>query len=346
MGDVIMTTPALRALKETFGAHITLLTSSMAYRIAPYIPYVDDVIVANLPWVKAGDALDAQEIKQLAVTLQNSNFDAAVIFTVYSQSALPAALLAMLAGIPKRLAYSRENPYTLLTHWVPDPEPYRFIQHQVERDLKLVNSIGATTDNDHLIVQADSSSIDSVRYKIQEAGITLPGSYLLLHPGVSEIKRQYPEIYWIETGRLLAKWNIPLLITGTKAEQPLAERITQAIGPGAYNMAGLLEVGEFIALISQAALVITVNTATVHIAAATQTPIVVLYARTNPQHTPWQVPAKVFYFNVEETIRSKNEVVSYVHDQLYRDVIEMPSSAEIAAAAKGLLNIATKKNMR
>lgn len=337
MGDVIMTTPAFRALKETFGAHITLLTSSMAYRIVPHIPYIDDLIVANLPWVKAGDTLNAEAIKQLAVKLQDSSFDAAIIFTVYSQSALPAALLTMLAGIPKRLAYSRENPYALLTDWVPDQEPYRFIQHQVERDLKLVNSIGAYAVNDQLTVQVDSTGVEAVRSIVQQEGITLTRPFIILHPGVSENKRQYPEKYWIETGRLLSQWNIPLLVTGTTSEEALAERITQGIGAGAYNMAGLLEVREFIALIGLAALVVAVNTAAVHIAAATQTPVVVLYARTNPQHTPWRVPAKVLYFSVASSVSSKNEVISYVHDQLYREEVQLPLPADIVAAAKDLL---------
>ena len=45
-----------------------------------------------------------------------------MIFTVYSQSPLPSAMICYLADIPLRLAHCRENPYHLLTDWVPDPE--------------------------------------------------------------------------------------------------------------------------------------------------------------------------------------------------------------------------------
>ena len=55
--------------------------------------------------------------------LRAARFDAAVIFTVYSQNPLPAALLCYLADIPLRLAHCRENPYQLLTDWVAEPEP-------------------------------------------------------------------------------------------------------------------------------------------------------------------------------------------------------------------------------
>ena len=341
MGDVVMTTPALRALKESFGAHITLLTSTMGYGITPFIPCIDEVIVANLPWIKTSQVLEGQEIKLLTERLQKATFDAAVIFTVYSQSALPAALLTMLAGIPKRLAYCRENPYTLLTDWVPDPEPYRFIQHQVERDLKLVNSIGAFTSNDQLFLQVNTRDINAVHHKLQQKDIASSGPYIIFHPGVSEPKRQYPETYWIETGKLLTQWNIPVLITGAHSEYDLAERICRGIGTGAFNVAGLLDVGEFIALINLAAVVISVNTATVHIAAAMQTPVIVLYALTNPQHTPWKVSGKVLYFSVAEPVRSKNEVVSYVHDKLYSTFIDPPLPAEIVAAAKAVWPAAT-----
>ena len=53
-------------------------------------------------------------------TLRSYAFDAAVIFTTYTQNPLPTALMLYLANIPLRLAHCRENPYQLLTHWVRD----------------------------------------------------------------------------------------------------------------------------------------------------------------------------------------------------------------------------------
>ena len=70
-------------------------------------------------------------------------------------------MLAMMAGIPLRLAYSRENPYELLTHWLPDKEPYSFVQHQVKRDLELVASIGAQTPDTQLSLRIDEK-VDGV----------------------------------------------------------------------------------------------------------------------------------------------------------------------------------------
>jgi ADP-heptose:LPS heptosyltransferase len=149
VGDVLMTTPALRALKNAVpGRRVTLLTSPGAARVAPFVREVDQVITFAAPWTKAtdGPTMDGAMIVQLAA----KGFDAAVIFTVCGQSPLPAAYLAYLAGIPLRLARCRENPHGLLTDWVPDPEPAASVRHEVRRQLDLVASVGCRTRNERL----------------------------------------------------------------------------------------------------------------------------------------------------------------------------------------------------
>src|SRR3954468_24669224 len=68
MGDLLMSTPALRALKESFGAKITVLTSSMAASIAGYIGEIDEVIVYDLPWVKTNAEPDTSSLLELVTT--------------------------------------------------------------------------------------------------------------------------------------------------------------------------------------------------------------------------------------------------------------------------------------
>ncbi|AFK61965.1 glycosyl transferase family protein [Advenella kashmirensis WT001] len=110
MGDVLMTTPAMRALKTAVpGRSITLLASPAGVALAPHMPFVDSTITYNAPWLKNADNCPMAD-EQTLQALRAGHFDAAVIFTVYSQSPLPAALLCRLAGIPMTLAYCRENP--------------------------------------------------------------------------------------------------------------------------------------------------------------------------------------------------------------------------------------------
>ena len=152
LGDVLMTTPALRTLKAGRpGRRITLLTSAAGAAIASLVPEVDEVIVYDAPWLKATAPRESSAPEYaMAERLRGRHFDAAVIFTVYSQNPLPSAVLCYLADIPLRLAYSHENPYQLLTDWVPDPEPAEGIRHEAQRQLDLVAAVGCWTDDQGL----------------------------------------------------------------------------------------------------------------------------------------------------------------------------------------------------
>lgn len=332
MGDLIMSTPAMRALKETFGAKITMLTSKMGSMITPFIPEIDEVMVANLPWVKSDEPVNRTVYADLVNKIADGNYDLAVIFTVFSQNPLPAAMLAFQAGIPETLAYCRENPYHLISQWVPETEPYEKIQHQVRRDLNLVAAIGASVQDDKLGLKYGAVSQKQLKQKLQAKEIDKP--YVLLHPGVSEIKREYPIDGWKSIASRL-KENYNVLITGSRSERALAEEIAAA--SGTISFAGELGVDEWLALIDDAACVVSVNTGTIHIAAAFQTPVLVLYALTNPQHTPWKTPAVVLPFSVREDLRSRNQVVCHLNKLMAKD-IPIPEPDEVCKAVGKLLD--------
>jgi ADP-heptose:LPS heptosyltransferase len=65
-----------------------------------------------------------------------------------------------------------------------------------------------------------------------------------------------------------------------------------------HSLAGRLTFEELAALIAKAPLLISNNTSAVHLASAVSTPVVDLYALTNPQHTPWRVPCRVLFEDV------------------------------------------------
>src|SRR5690606_16401725 len=133
--------------------------------------------------VKSSSPENAEEFILLVEELKKYHFDAAVIFTVYSQSPLPSALLAYLAGIPNRLAYCRENPYALLTHWVPDKEPYERIVHQVTRDMNLVMNVGAFTKDDSLKLIVPNNAYAAMIRKLNQLGISpMRQPWIIVHP--------------------------------------------------------------------------------------------------------------------------------------------------------------------
>lgn len=334
LGDVLMTTPALRALRAFCPeAELTLLTSSMGAGIAAFIPEIQRVIPFDVPWVKNEQMADSQGVFDLVARLKSERFDAAVIFTVFSQNPLPAAMLAYLAGIPLRLGYCRENPYDLLTDWLPDQEPFAELQHEVIHQINLVRSIGADTPPDqHLSLNVP---MDAGGAALHKTGIDPERRWLVMHPGASESRRQYPMGSYIEAARALAAQGFQIVVTGSTSERELAEQLAHAVG--GVSMSGRLTLAELIGLIACAPVLISNNTGPVHIAAAVGTPVVVLYAHTNPQHTPWQVNNRVLYFDVPEVLRSKNTLLRYVYEKTVHQPVQDARPEEIVQAVGELL---------
>lgn len=300
IGDVIMTTPAIRALKTSApDRQIDLMTSTAGAVVAPLISELDHVIIYDAPWLKA-TPLRANSAPDLAMIeqLQQAQYDAAVIFTVYSQNPLPAALLCYLAEIPLRLAHCHENPYQLLTDWIKDPEP-QLLRHEVERQLDLVSQVGSQVTDSRLKLTVEPDATQQVKVKLEQAGIRLDQPWVIIHPGATAASRRYPPEQFASVGRrLVQEFDMQVVFTGVADEQPLIESIRSQMQTSAVSLAGQLDINELAALIALAPLLIANNTGPGHIAAAVGTPVVSLYALTNPQHTPWQVPQQVLFHDV------------------------------------------------
>jgi lipopolysaccharide heptosyltransferase II len=337
-GDLLMTTPALRALKRGGEPRqVALLTSSMAAETARLVPEVDEVLVYDAPWVKAtATRPDSRAEFAMAGLLRELRLDAAVIFSVYTQNALPAAFLCYLANIPLRLAHCRENPYQLLTHWVQETEPAQGIRHEVQRQLDLVGAVGCATGNLGLSLRVPPEVRARVPDIVAAAGARPDVPWIVMHPGASAPSRRYPPEQFAAAARRLAEtggWQ--LLLTGTAGEAPLIAGIQAAAGVRTYSLAGRLKVAELAALIAEASLLIANNTGPSHIAAAVGTPVVTLYALTNPQHTPWGVPSRVLFHDVPCRFCYKS-----VCPQLHHDCLRRVSPEAVAEAACDLLETA------
>jgi lipopolysaccharide heptosyltransferase II len=301
LGDVLMTGPALRALREGApGCELTLLTSPAGAAVAELIPEVDELIVYEAPWMKATAArTGAASDRELIDALAARGFDAAAIFTVYSQSPLPAALICQLAQIPLRLAHCRENPYQLLTDWVREIEPEQGVRHEVRRQLDLVAAVGAATADERLAVTVTSPARAAVHSLLDAAGIDRERPWAVVHPGATAPSRRYPPQSWSEVCRTLqAEHGLQLVLTGDGGEAGLVEAVRAGAGVPAASLCGRLDLAELAAVLDAAPLLLAGNTGPVHLAAAVGTPVVDVYALTNPQHTPWEVPSRVLSHDV------------------------------------------------
>jgi lipopolysaccharide heptosyltransferase II len=329
LGDVLMTTPAIRAFKESLsGCRISLLTSASGVAAAKHVPEIDAAIQFSAPWMKStggaptGDGALIDELKK-------RHFDAAAIFTVYSQNPLPAAYLCYLAGIPRRLGYARENPYQLLTHWQPDPEPAQTVRHEVLRQLALAAAVGCRTSNERLSFAVPEAARRRIR------GLRLKNPFVVVHPGASAPSRRYPPEQFGRAMDLLAsQTGCEIVFSGDAQERPLVDLVRKSMFVSTRSCAGRLDLGELGALIEAADLLVSNNTGPAHLAAALGTPVVDLYALTNPQHTPWQVASRVLFHDVP----CRNCYKS-VCPKGHNDCLRRVEPERVASAARELLHL-------
>lgn len=347
IGDVIMTAPAMRALKSNHpDRRITLMTSEAGATVAPLIKDIDEVIVYDAPWLKATQPrLDSAPEYAMIERLRQAKFDAAIIFTVYSQNPLPSAFLCYMAGIPLRLAHCHENPYQLLTHWVKDPEPDQLIRHEVRRQLELVASVGCPVEA--LLPEQESiapsflnipdSALHQVQWLLVESGVNLQRPWIVMHPGATAASRRYPAEGFAQAARQLVQdAGIQIIFTGTRPEAELVASIRQQMAVESFSLVDRLTLTELSALLKLTSLLVSNNTGPVHIASAVGTPVVDLYALTNIQHTPWNVPNRVLFHDVPCRLCYKS-----ICPQEHHHCLRLVEPEQIVQAALELLNLFT-----
>jgi ADP-heptose:LPS heptosyltransferase len=300
LGDVLVTTPAIRASRQSLPhASITLLASHVGAQVGALNPDIDDVIVYGAPWMDPWRVLplDPDREQHMIADLRVRQFDAAVIFSSFRQSPLPAAYLCYLAGIPLRLAASIDGPGSLLTTRHKHPER---MMHEVERGLDLVGAVGMSATDDRMVLVPPPEAATTI------AHLTAGSRPLVVvHPGCSMPARTYPwELYAEVVSLLVRQLQARVVITGADHERPLVDALLNhlplEIRPQVEAAAGTLGFPEFCALIDAADLTVTNNTGPMHMSAALGTPVIALFALTNPpeQWGPWRVPHRLLYREV------------------------------------------------
>jgi ADP-heptose:LPS heptosyltransferase len=333
-GGVLMTTPALRALKESHpGRQVTLLTSPSGAHAARLVPVIDEVIELHAPWMKGRHpepAADRGMINRLAA----GGFDGTVVFTSYSDSPLPAAYLCYLAGVPRCLAHCRENPYRLLSDWVPEPEPQQRVRHEVRRQLDLVATIGAVPRTESLSIAVPSVVRRRAAAALATLRVPRDGPLVVAHAGGAAPARRYPpERFAAALDLVVAEQRAHVVLTGDASEVELVETVRSAMRTSACTLAGCLDFAELCAVVETADVLVSNSTAPVHIAAAVGTPVVDLYALTNPQHVPWRVPHRLL---------NRDVPCRYCYENVcpagHQDCLARVAPAEVADAVRALLD--------
>lgn len=305
LGDVLVTTPAMHAIRTSLPAcKLSLLASPVGAQVARLNPDIDEVIVYEAPWMDPWQRLpqNSRREQQVIAMMKERQFDGAIIFSSYRQSPLPAAYLCYLADIPLRLAASIDGPGSLLTTRHKHPEQ---MMHEVERGLDLVSAVGFSTNALDLVLKVPNKARENIYEYLSVRDVDPSRPFFVVHPGCSMPARTYPHYLYSKIIDLaIERMRATVVVTGTRDEHALIERVFDDVQgrnrSAVLTCAGTLPFPEFCGLIEAADLVITNNTGPMHIAAAVKTPVVALFALTNPpeQWGPWRVPHRQLYHDV------------------------------------------------
>ena len=291
-GDAVMLGPALRAVKETSpAARLTLLATPAGAAVAPLLPWVDDVIVWRPVWQDLGrETADPARDRHLIADLSERGFDAALIFTSFSQTPHVPGYVCYLAGIPLRAGESKEFGGATLTDELRGAADDL---HQVERNLRLVERLGFAVRDRRLRLFIPDEARAAVVEHLRGAGLDPEAPFVLLHPGASARARRYPIERLAAVAAGLKRRDVALLVTGTEREDAL---VTATARPANVpTLIGQTTLPEYAALVERAALVLCGNTLPLHLADALATPVVALYAGTDleAQWRPRFVPHRL-----------------------------------------------------
>jgi len=257
IGDLVLTTPAIRAVRETYPeAVIHLLVAS----------YTKDLVVHN---TQVNQVLVYQEEKIAR------DYDLAIAL----HPGWRTNQLAFLSGAKFRLGYTGWGGGFLLTHRQKDDRAQR-VRHEVESVLEVVGLAGCETQNRtcEVSVTAEGERFAEEflgRHQTQEP-------LVLIHPG----SRQ-PYIRWNAEGfaevadRLIQETRATVLLIGTPAEEPLVREVLSHMNEKALWDVNLRLTG-LVSILKRSQLFIGNSTGPMHVAAASGPAVVAIFGSRHP----------------------------------------------------------------
>jgi heptosyltransferase-2 len=295
LGDAVMTTPALAAVREGLpDARIALLAKPLVAELFRHHPDVDEVIVYERPGRHEG----ALGRLRLGAELRRRRFDGALLL----QNAFDAALIAFLGRIPERAGYPTDGRRILLTLPVP-LTPGILERHEVEYYLCLLDGLGIPRPEPAALKLAvTEEEREAIETRLASLGIERGAPFVAINPGATygSAKRWYPDRFAAVADALSAEWGAAVVVVGSTAEAPLTGEIEAATRNPPVNLAGKTTVRELMALLSLSSFLVTNDSGPMHIGAALGVPLVAIFGPTDWRRTsPWSERAKVVRVEID-----------------------------------------------
>jgi len=280
VGDTVLITPALRALKEMFPhAQISVLANPWVQALLANHPAIDRMVTIDKG---KGAARSIKELARLVSHLRTIRFDLAVLF----QNAFEAAFLASMGGVRYRIGYNTDGRKFLLSHAVFRDE--RILQlHQVHYYLGLIEAMGWQGEHGKPSLFVNERDVESASQMLLSYGITNDQPVVGFNPGATYgSAKRWPEERFATIGDWAAdRWNAKVMLFGSAAERGIGVKISQLMHHNPVNLCGLTTLGLAMALIKQCNFFLTNDSGLMHIAAAFQVPLVAIFGPTNPVTT-------------------------------------------------------------
>ena len=284
LGDVILSTPTLRAIRRQFpSGRITLAVGRSAYEAIAHCPYLDDIIIFNPRRASWGPP----RLLGFAARLRRERFD----LSLDLQNSRTTHLLAWLSGIPVRVGYRRKFGW-LLNRGVRLP---RVVLAPIAHQHYLLRLAGFTPDGEALELWPDPQAEQGAAQLL--SGVPRMGGasggegrqLVGIHPGGSgrwQTKR-WDVDRWAKLCDALAERNVQVVVTGGPEERLLGETLAALTREKPLVVIGRTNLMELACLIKRCDAFLAHDSSALHVASAMGTPTVALFGPTDPRrHLP------------------------------------------------------------
>jgi heptosyltransferase-2 len=294
IGDAIMTTPAVRAIRKNFShAEISILAKPWVLPVFENNPHVDQCIVYDSSAKHHGIL---GKLK-LARDLKPYHFDVAILL----QNAFEAALISFLAQIPCRIGYNTDARGILLSHAVPLNKEIKN-KHQTAYYLDILKGIGLDTDGQSLTLKVGEKYVNKADKTLDRHGVSSADSVVGINPGATygPAKQWFPERFANLADHIVDAFETRIILFGGPEDLASGMKISQMMRHSPINLSGKTGLGEAMALIKRCKLFITNDSGLMHVAAALDVPLIAIFGSTNPATTgPWSNRSRVIKLPVE-----------------------------------------------
>ncbi len=264
LGDSLLSLPLAKAIKQRFPeSKLTVLIRPENVQIFSKVKEIDEVIIDNKK-----TASKMSEFTRLIKEFKKRKFDAAII----PHRSFRSALLAKLAGIPKRIGFK----FGLWSFLFTDAQPFSWPMHDVERNMLLLSPLKALT----------YPSFPDIPFKgeIPQDVKELPIKIGINPSSVWKTKRWPVEYFTSLIKKIYETLKVPCIITGSQKEIQYNAQIEKSLPLGyCINLTGKTDLSSLVSLISQCNIFITNDSGPMHIAAALKIPTLAIFGPTTKE---------------------------------------------------------------